>query len=144
MIGRVPVVTAPAEIDIATSGQLWAVLCQWRSRGHATVVMDLTGTVYCDMAGLHELVSAHNQAVADGGGLGLAIRADGAVARLLALSGLEDAIPHFATVERALAQLPPAAIWPLRQDRRAAWHRAHLSEPAVEAGTIRPELDEPG
>jgi len=116
MIGRVPVVAAPAEIDITMSGQLWAILCQWRSRGHTTVVMDLTSTVFCDMAGLNELVRAHNQAVADGGGLRLAIRADGAFARLLALSGLEDTIPHFATVEQALAHLPRAAIWPLRQE----------------------------
>ena len=33
MIGGVPVVTAPAEIDTANAGQLRAILFEWHSRG---------------------------------------------------------------------------------------------------------------
>jgi hypothetical protein len=47
MTGGVPVVTAPAEIDITTAGQLRAMLTEWATRGHTTVVVDLTGTQFC-------------------------------------------------------------------------------------------------
>ena len=39
MAGGVPVVTAPAEIDTTTAGQLRAILLQWHRRGHTTVDM---------------------------------------------------------------------------------------------------------
>jgi anti-anti-sigma factor len=79
MAGGVPVVTAPAEIDVTTAGQLRAVLAAWAARGHITVVVDLAGTQFCDSAGLTVLVRAHKQAPADGGGLRLVLPADGPV-----------------------------------------------------------------
>ena len=51
MAGGVPVVTAPAEIDTSNAGELRAILFEWQSRGHA-VVVDLTGTQFCDSVGL--------------------------------------------------------------------------------------------
>lgn len=156
MIGRVPVVTAPAEIDITTAGQLRAILSEWHNRGNTTVVVDLTQTMYCDMAALHELERAHERAVAVGGGLRLVTRSDGAVARIFTLSGVDGAIPHFATVELALARLPATAVWPRRRceqcgaafvpireharfctsDCRAAWNRAHLGQCAVDGTAL--------
>lgn len=115
MIGRVPVVTAPAAIDITTSGLLRASLSQWHNRGDSTVVVDLTGTVFCDMSGLRELARAHERAVADGGGLRLVTPANGAFARIFTLTGLDDVIPNFATVEQALAEVPAAATGPARR-----------------------------
>src|SRR5262249_38349559 len=70
MVGGVPVVTAPPEIDATTVGQLRAILLEWHTRGHTTVVVDMTGTLFCDSAGLRELVWAHKRGVADGGGGG--------------------------------------------------------------------------
>jgi anti-sigma B factor antagonist len=107
--GRVPVLRAPAEIDISTCGELRAVLLLWHGRAKATLVVDLTGTAFCDLAGLRELLRAHQRAAAAGGGLRLVIPPDGAVARMLGLAGLDRVIPHFATVKQALAQLPAAA-----------------------------------
>ena len=52
MAGGVPVVTMPAEIDTTNAGELRAILFEWQSRGHATVVVDLTGIQYCDSTGL--------------------------------------------------------------------------------------------
>ena len=115
MAGGVPVVTAPAEIDTSNAGELRAILFEWQSRGHATVVVDLTVTVFCDSAGLRELVWAHQRAVADGGGLRLVIPAGGAVARIFTVTGLEGIIPRFATVGQALAQVPAAAARPRRR-----------------------------
>jgi anti-anti-sigma factor len=56
MTGGGPVVTAPAEIDVTTAGQLRAMLAEWASRGHTTLVVDLAGAQFCDSAGLTVLV----------------------------------------------------------------------------------------
>jgi anti-sigma B factor antagonist len=114
MAGGVPVVTAPAEIDTTTAGQLRAILIEWQSRGHATVVVDLTGTQFCDSAGLHQLVLAHKRAAADGGGLRLVTPAGGVFLRLFTVTGLDGIIPHFATLGQALAQVPAASRPPRR------------------------------
>src|SRR5499427_9622202 len=105
MAGGVPVVTAPAEIDITTAGQLRAILLEWHTRGHTTMVVDMTGTQFCDSAGLRELVWAHKRAVAEGGGLRLVLPADGAVRRVFSFTGLDRLIPHFTAPEQALAQV---------------------------------------
>ena len=70
VINGVPVVTAPAEVDITTTDQLRLVLLDAAIRGHATVVVDMTRTQFCDSCGLHELLRAHERARAEGGGCG--------------------------------------------------------------------------
>jgi anti-anti-sigma factor len=109
MINGVPVVTAPAEIDITTVDQLRGVLLDTTARGHAAVVVDMTCTRFCDCCGLHALLRAHQQARADGGELRLVIPADGPVLRILALTCLDRLIPSFASLTDALAQTPAAA-----------------------------------
>jgi anti-sigma B factor antagonist len=106
MVGGVPVITAPTEIDTTTVGQLGAILLEWHTPGHATVVMDMTGTQFCDSAGLRELVRAHQRARAEGGELRLVLPADGVVPRVFTVTGLDRLIPHFAALELALAQIP--------------------------------------
>ena len=112
MVGGVPVVTAPGEIDVTTAGQLRAMLAAWAACGHTTVVVDLTGTLFCDSAGLTVLVRAHKQALAEGGGLRLVLPASGSVPRIFTLTGLDGVIPHFTGLEQALAQLPAGRVWP--------------------------------
>jgi anti-sigma B factor antagonist len=114
MIGDVPVVTAPAEIDATTSDQLRAILLEWHSRGHTAVVVDLTRTQYCDSAGMGELLRGHKRAAADGGGLWLVVRPDGAFMRVFSILGLHLTIPHFATLDQALAQVPAGVTRPQR------------------------------
>src|SRR5215472_4489975 len=104
MTRGVPVVTAPSEIDMTTAGQLRAILLEWHTRGHTTMVVDMTATQFCDSAGLRELVWAHKRAVAEGGGLRLVLPPDGAVPRVFAFTGLDRLIPHFTAPEQALAQ----------------------------------------
>jgi anti-sigma B factor antagonist len=111
MINGVPVVSAPAEIDVATADQLRAVLLDTAARGHTTVVVDMTRTRFCDSCGLHTLLRAHKLAREDGGELRLVIPADGAVPRIFTLTRLDHLIPSFASVKEALAQ-PPAAPAP--------------------------------
>src|SRR5215475_3623482 len=109
MIGGVPVVTAPAEIDITSADQFRAVLLDTAARGHATVVVDLTLTGFCDCCGLHTLLLVHKLAQADGGELRLVTPAGGMVPRILALTCLDRLIPCFASLQEAVAQAPAAA-----------------------------------
>lgn len=109
MAGDIPVVTAPDEIDITTAGQLRAVLLEWQTQGFTTVVVDLTGTQFCDSTGLRELVWAHKRAVADGGGLRLVTPAEGVFARIFTVTGLDGIVPHYATLQQALAQATDTA-----------------------------------
>jgi anti-sigma B factor antagonist len=107
MINGVAVVTAPAEVDITTADQLRTVLLYKATQGHATVVVDMTGTRFCDSRGLHTLLRAHKLALADGGGLRLVVPADGAVPRIFALMRLDRFIPCFASLQEALAPTAP-------------------------------------
>lgn len=122
MSGGVPVITTPAEIDINTADELQAVLSDWRTRGHATVVVDMTGTRFCDSAGLTELVRAHRRAVADGGGLRLVISADEAILRIFTLVGVDRVIPRFTSLEQALARAPAAVAVSGSPAARAGQH----------------------
>jgi anti-sigma B factor antagonist len=85
------------------------VLLATAARGHATVVVDLTRTGFCDCCGLHTLLRAHNLAQADGGELRLVTPADGLVPRILALTCLNRLIPCFASLEDAVVQAPAGA-----------------------------------
>jgi anti-sigma B factor antagonist len=104
MNGGVLVVTAPPEIDVTTADHLRAVLLDAAAGGHATVVVDLTLTRFCDSCGLHTLLRAHKLARADGGELRLVIPADGPVPRIFALMRLDSLIPCFASLKEALTQ----------------------------------------
>jgi anti-anti-sigma factor len=106
MIKGVPVVAAPAEIDITTTDQLHAVLLDAASRGHATVVVDMTRTRFCDSRGLHELLQAHERARAEGGELRLVLPGDGPIPRIVTLMCLDRLIPSFGSLAEALAQPP--------------------------------------
>jgi anti-sigma B factor antagonist len=129
MAGGIPVVTAPAEIDITSADQLREVLLDTAARGHATVVVDLTLTRFCDCCGLHTLLQMHKLARADGGELRLVTPADGLVPRILALTCLDRLIPCFASLEEALAQAPAAAN---RASRRTRTRRGPVAHPSCD------------
>ena len=135
MAGCLPVVLAPAEIDLTTVGQLRAILLDWHSRGHATVVVDMTGTQFCDCAGLRELVLAHKRAVRDGGGLRLVIPAGGVVLRIFTVTGLDRLIPRFDALDKALAQVPAVTGRPLRPGAHAP-QPPGVARDAVMAGLV--------
>jgi anti-sigma B factor antagonist len=124
MINGVPVVTAPAELDVTTADQLGAVLLHAAARGHATIVVDMMRTRFCDSAGLTVLVRAHKRAVAEGSELRLVIAAGGAVARVFAITRLDLVIPLFSSLDEALAPRPGAVIRPLRPRPAAGRRRA--------------------
>ena len=111
VIKSVPVVAAPEAIDITNAAGLRAAMLQAAACGHGTLVVDMSHTQFCDTAGIHALVAAHKRARAEGGQVLLVI-GGAAVRRILSITGLDRVIPHFSSLEQALAQTPAA-----RQDR---------------------------
>ena len=114
-ISGLPVVRGPAEIDIANAGQLRAALLAAAAQGHATIVVDLTETSFCDTSGLQVLVLAHRRAAAEGGELRLVVRS-ATLQRLFSLTGVDHVIPNFTTLDQAVGELPAVAIRPRRSD----------------------------
>lgn len=102
MAGGVPVVVTPEEIDITNAGGLRAALGEAAGRGPQRFVVDMSRTRFCDTAGLHALVGAHKRADVRGGEIRLVITG-AAVARIFAVTGLDAVIPHFASLDDALA-----------------------------------------
>jgi anti-sigma B factor antagonist len=105
VIGGVPVVAAPEEIDIANAQELRTALRQ--AAGSHALVVDLTRTHFCDSAGIQALVDAHRRARAEGGRVLLAI-SGAAVPRIFEITGVDRVIPRFGSVAEALAHLPAA------------------------------------
>jgi anti-sigma B factor antagonist len=120
MINGLPVVVAPAEIDVTTADQLRAVLLGAFTHASATVVVDMTRTRFCDSSALHTLLGAHEQVVAEGGELRLVVPAEGPVPRIFALTCLDRFVPCFASLDDALAEDgPPVPVRPSLAHRSA-------------------------
>jgi anti-sigma B factor antagonist len=137
MVSGVPVVAAPEEIDATNADWLRAVLLEAAARGHGTFVMDMTGTQFCDSAGLGVLVRAHNWALAEGGELRLVIPASAMVLRIFAITGLDQVIPNFADLDEALQPAPaaPRPPQPHRRRRRSKpVMRPHADQQTVDPG----------
>jgi anti-sigma B factor antagonist len=81
------VVTAPAEIDITNAGLLREALLAAAAGGQPVVIVDMTGTEFCDSTGLSVLVRALRQAEQSASELILVVRAS-AVRRMLTVSGV--------------------------------------------------------
>ena len=109
MINSMPVVEASEEIDICNAEQLRIVLLEAGSRGHTTVIVDMTRTRFCDSSGFSVLVGAHTRALAEGGGLRLVMPDGSRVLRIFTVIGLARYIPRFASLDQALPPGPPAA-----------------------------------
>jgi anti-sigma B factor antagonist len=115
LAGGVPVVAAPEEIDITNAGWLRAALLQASADGSRTLVVDMSGTHFCDSAGLNVLIRAHQRAEADGGEVRLVI-SRASVLRIFVVTGIDRVIPIFASLDEAVdrgpAELPapPAGL----------------------------------
>ena len=114
MVNDVPVVTPPSEIDRTNAYLLRLTVLQTAADGHATIVVDMTQTRFCDSAGLHTLLTAHKRAEAEGGEVLLVIPS-AAVLRVFAITGADRMI-------RAMAA-PMTALMPWTSTRVMRWFR---------------------
>jgi anti-sigma B factor antagonist len=126
VVSGVPIVSAPEEIDVANAAGLRAALLDAAARGNGQLVVDMSQTQFCDSAGLHVLVRAHNRAQADGGEVRLVIAA-ATVLRIFAVTGIDRVIPNFSTLDEALAQTPTVPGPP--SPARGATHPETLEAP---------------
>jgi anti-sigma B factor antagonist len=107
--GDVPAVAAPEDIDITNAEALRSALHTAAASRPGTLVVDMTRTKFCDIAGLHALMAAHKRARAEGGEVLLVIPSV-AVLRVLALTGMDLEIPNFTNLAEALEQAATANI----------------------------------
>lgn len=101
VVEGVPVVTAPEEIDITNAAGLRAAVSEAAGSGSALVIVDMSGTTFCDSAGLNALVAMDRRARAEGGEMRLVIVAE-AILRVVALTGVDRVIAIYASLEEAL------------------------------------------
>jgi len=80
------VVTTPDEIDINNAGLLGEALLAAAAAGQPVVIVDMTGTEFCDSTGLSVLVQALRQGEQADAQLTLVVRTLG-LRRMLAVSG---------------------------------------------------------
>ena len=101
-VAGVQVLRMPEELDLATADgaveQGYAAIAP-RTR---LLLLDLTGTSFCDARGLSIFTRIANRAEATGCRYGL-IAPQPPVARVLRISGLDARLPVFATIGDALA-----------------------------------------
>jgi anti-sigma B factor antagonist len=102
MAEDVPVVVTPGEIDITNAAGLRTALIEAAARGSGSFVVDLSRTGFCDTAGIHALVGAHKRAEAEGGEVRLVVTS-ATVLRIFAITGLDQVIPRFTSLDQALA-----------------------------------------
>ena len=102
-VGQHALVTLPTEIDVTNADRIRQALVSAVSDGEAVLIIDMSGTTFCDSAGVQAIIDAHNQATATHTRLRLVATA---VLRILTLVGVDQLIPIYPTLEAALAAAP--------------------------------------
>ena len=123
--GLLAVVTLPGHVDRSNADQVREQLLVAMNRGAAAVIADLTGTISCDYSGTDALARAYRRAVGSGVQLRLAAASD-SVRRTLRLSGLDQVVSVYPTLEDAIAAgaghrsrasgLAPVAVLPASRE----------------------------
>ena len=96
------VVTTPDEIDIGNAGLLREAVLAALTTRRPVVVVDMSGTEFCDSTGLNVLVRAHKQAEADGISLRLVVRG-AALTRILNVTGVGSMLAIYDSLDLAVA-----------------------------------------
>ena len=65
-IGRHGVVTLPAEVDVTNADEIREALLTAASHVVAVLIIDMSGTTFCDSAGVGAIIAAYRQAAATG------------------------------------------------------------------------------
>jgi anti-sigma B factor antagonist len=96
------VVTTPDEIDIGNAGLLREALQGAAASGQPVVIVDMTGTEFCDSTGLNVLVRALKQADAEGSQLRLVV-GGAALTRILNVTGVGSMFQIYQSLDQAMA-----------------------------------------
>jgi anti-anti-sigma factor len=131
-LDRVAVVTVPVEVDISNADNVRDDLLSVVKDSPAVLVVDMSGTTFCDSAGVNSLVRVYQQALAVGATVRLVVTAS-AVQRVLAITGVDHLIDTFPTVDAALAAPAQAA-----EPQQAAGDRGSGDSPAGDGADPQP------
>lgn len=101
-VGRVAVVTLPAEVDVSNADQVRQDLAAVVAQSASVVIVDMSTTTFCDSAGVTALVRTVREAKASGTRLRVATSAP-AVTRVLAITGVDRLIEIYPSVAAAMA-----------------------------------------
>lgn len=101
-IGKVAVVTLPAEIDVTNADSVRDELLSVVNEGAVTLIADMSTTAFCDSAGVDALVRAFRRATESGGAMKL-VAATPAVRRVLAITGVDRLVAVYPSVAASLA-----------------------------------------
>ncbi len=118
LVRGVPVIAAPATLDLRAAGLLRTTLLHLAAAGHVTVVLDMSATMGCDAAGRAELARAYRHAAAEGGDLRL-VAGSRSLSDVLAGSGLDRVVGQFPSVAAAVAETPAIRIVPFGRGPRS-------------------------
>lgn len=106
--GPVAVVRATGELDLNSAARLAAAITEAATRDgqlRPRVVVDLVGLEFCDSTGLRALIGAVKEVEVLGGRAVVAATPQGAVGRLLTLSGLGEFLRVSESADAALRRL---------------------------------------
>lgn len=96
-----PIITLPAELDVATSPATAKALAAAIRPGIPIIVADMTHTIYCDSAANQVLLRAHHDASANHTDLRV-VAPHPAVRRVFQLIGTDQILHLYPTLSRAL------------------------------------------
>ena len=97
-----PVVTLPAEIDMATAPAIGEQVAAALAPGVRAVIANMTATTFCDSAGISMLIRASKRAAAHGAELRLLLPCPNVV-RVLQIQGVDAVLPVCHSLEEAQA-----------------------------------------
>jgi anti-sigma B factor antagonist len=95
------IVTTPDEIDIGNAWQLREALLSAAVADPPAVIVDMSGTEFCDSTGLNVLVRALKRATEEGSELRLVVRGT-ALVRILTVSGVGSMFRVYDSLGQAL------------------------------------------
>lgn len=99
-VGQHTVLTLPAEMDVTNAGEVRQALQAAAGHGMRTLIIDMSGTTFCDSTGVQAIITTYQQAAAAGTELRLVAPA---ALRILTVIGVDQLIPIYPDLEAALS-----------------------------------------
>lgn len=104
-VNGVPVVTAAVEVDATNAQDLRDAIVTALSAGAERLIVDMSGTEFCDSTGLNVLVRAHKRLEEAGGEL-LLVATEPTLLRIFKVTGMDTMFHLFASLDEALVAAP--------------------------------------
>ena len=100
--GQLAVITMPEEIDMSNGAEVQEGLLAALGQQPAVLVVDMTGTTFCDSAGVRAIMLSHRQASSQGSELRLVVSSPG-VHRVFSIIGAGELVQIHPDLASALA-----------------------------------------